>query len=544
MPLTFIEIERQKSWRIWVFFLVLMLVYICVTILFGALFFPVPPHVAERFWVFVCVLAAATAAIHFWFSASDMVGNVIRKLEAGPPDGRDDVHRMLKNIMEEMHIVTGNRRRIECMVVPSLSLNALAVSDLNGRAMIGITEGLLSRLTRPQLEAVIAHEAHHVLSGDCLESSVAASIFGSYAAVIEKLGSASRGRAFSFPAFLLAWALLKLSYLLNLFISREREYRADAASVRMTRNPIALAETLHLLSRSWRGAGFIGSGFEALCIVNPKAMALDESESFLSDLLSTHPPIGRRIEILLRMARVSVAELDARAERRASRVRIGPGEPVYYALNPRQEWQGPFTAGEFAALPWLSPLTWVMTGDQAGLDRAWKHPRLNSIFTARLATRSSELSRDTCPVCNQPLLTAQYEGTCIFQCSFCSGTLVENDKIPRIIARTGRSMPCSDRINSLARDEVNRNLGRYARRVKGGRKPGLPLLACPRCRNSMGRGFYSSAHLIEVDRCSFCGVTWFEQDELAMLQCLIENRIEPSADFHKDGLAAAAKFQS
>src|SRR5665811_219893 len=99
--------------------------------------------------------------------------------------------------------------------------------------------------------------------------------------------------------------LLQLSYLLNMFISRQREYRADAAAVRMTRNPIALAETLHLLSRSWRGAGFIGSSFAMLCIVNPEATLLDESEGFWADRLSTHPPLEKRIAILLNMARIS-----------------------------------------------------------------------------------------------------------------------------------------------------------------------------------------------------------------------------------------------
>jgi len=81
----------------------------------------------------------------------------------------------------------------------------------------------------------------------------------------------------------------------------------------MTRNPVALAEALHLLSRSWRGAGFIGSGFETLCIVNPVATVLDEREGLIADLLSTHPPLRKRMEILLGMARVSVEELDRKA---------------------------------------------------------------------------------------------------------------------------------------------------------------------------------------------------------------------------------------
>ena len=66
--------------------------------------------------------------------------------------------------------------------------------------------------------------------GDCIEATVATSLFGMYASAIEKFQSFSEGRAFFSPAFILAWLLLKLSYILNMFISREREYRADAMS--------------------------------------------------------------------------------------------------------------------------------------------------------------------------------------------------------------------------------------------------------------------------------------------------------------------------
>jgi heat shock protein HtpX len=527
MPLTFIDIERQKNWRIWLFFLFLMLLYFVIAALFAAIVLHVPLHAAPRFWVFAGVTALLVAAIHFWFSAYDTVNTVIRGLDARPPDPQDDIHKMLMNIMQEIHVVTGNRRKMQCVVIPSLSMNALAAADLRGEAVIGITEGLLSRLTRPQLETVIAHEAHHILSGDCLETTVASSLFGAYASAIEKLNDTSRGRAFSSPAYLLAWALLKLSYLLNMFISREREYRADAAAVRMTRNPIALAETLHLLSRSWRGAGFIGSGFEMLCIVNPQATALDETEGFWADLLSTHPPLRKRMDILLKMARVSIAELDAKAASKANGAGQKTTEPLYYAMNPQQQWQGPFTMAELGALPWLSPLTWVTTGEQQPVDRAWKQPLMNAIFTARLADREKTVSDFSCPACRQPLVTMTYEGTQLFRCSFCAGTLVENGKIPRIIARTGRERPCSERVTALARTVAKANQARYTKQMLNGGGSPVPLLPCPRCKNSMHRGFYSSAHMIEVDRCSYCGLTWFDQDELEMLQCLIENRIVP-----------------
>ena len=105
---------------------------------------------------------------------------------------------------------------------------------------------------------------------------------------------------------------------------------------------------------------------------------------------------------------------------------------------------------------------------------------------------------------------------------------MENAIIPRIIARTNNEKPCSERINSLAKAVVRENQIRQTRqRLDENRRAAIPLLSCPKCKNPMYRGFYSLAHLIEMDRCSFCGLTWFDQDELQMLQCLIENRIVP-----------------
>ena len=528
MPLTFIDIERQKNWRIAVFFLVLLLVYLAVMLVLGAAFLDVPLFSASRFLAFAVTASLLAAGIHFWFSASNAVASVVRTLDAQPPDPEDDVHRVFLNIIEEIHVVTGGKQVIRSAVIPSFSLNALAVTDLKGNALIAITEGLLSRLNRSQVEAVIAHEAHHILSGDCLETTVAASLFGTLSASLEQARWLSRNRVFALPAFLFAWLLLQTGSLLNMFISREREYRADAAAVRMTRNPLALAETFHLLSRSWRGAGFIGSGFEMLCIVNPQATALDESEGAWSNLFSTHPPLRKRMHILLRMARVSVTELDRRTRQRAAHAPT-PSPAVYYAMSPRQEWQGPFTTAELAGLPWLSPLTWIVPPGRSDVERAWTDPAVNTLFLLRLSGNEvADASDLSCPLCRHPLRGLPYEGTRVFQCRFCAGTLVDNGRIPRIIARTARSHRCTDRINALARAAVQRNRSGRLRRVhrqRGAAAP--PGINCPKCSNPMLRGFYSLSHLVEVDRCSFCGLTWFDQNELEMLQCMVEHRLVP-----------------
>ncbi len=520
MPLTYIDIEKRKTWRIGIFFLVLLLIYLIAIVAFALPFLPRAALVPQRFWVFAFIIALSIAGIHFWFSAYNAVADVIRGLGAQPPDPKDDVHRMLLNIMQEIHVVTGNKRTIQCVVIPSLSLNALAAADLRGNAVIGITEGLLSRLTRPQIEGVIAHEAHHILSEDCLETTVAASLFGILSSFLEKSSRTTCDRSFPQPALFLAWLLLGFANLLNLFISREREYRADSAAVRMTRNPVALAEALYLLLRSWRGAGFIGSGYEMLCIVNPQVTALDESEGFWADLLSTHPPIQKRIDILLNMAHMNITALEA--NRKATFTPKLPG-PVYYALNPQQQWQGPFILTDLAEQPWLSALTWIRTDNNQTVDRAWKDPLVSALLEGRF--EQNQMPSDfACPSCSLPLITELYEGTQIYQCRFCAGTLIETSKIPRILARTDRDRPCSGRIKALAQTTLNENQLKLARQRFSAPavKTAIPLFQCPKCKNPMYRGFYSGAYLIDTDRCSSCGFTWFGKDELAMLQCLIE----------------------
>jgi Zn-finger nucleic acid-binding protein len=180
------------------------------------------------------------------------------------------------------------------------------------------------------------------------------------------------------------------------------------------------------------------------------------------------------------------------------------------------------------ALPWLSPLSWIVPEEGRTPDRAWKDPIVNTIFLQRLNGTEPAPNGFTCPACKQPLVTATYEGARIYPCCFCAGTLVENSRIPRIIARTGRDRPCAERVNVLARAVLKDNQSRMIyQKISDNSAGQLPHLSCPKCKNPMSRGFYSQAHLIEVDRCSYCGLTWFDKDELEMLQCMIENRLVP-----------------
>ena len=572
MSLTFVEIERQKNWRIAVFFLVLLSLYfVILTTLSLSLFIIAPPLLflikGALFQYFLIVISVSllVALIHFYFSGFSVLRYLATNLGAAKPDHEDGIHTRLKNIIDEVHVATGNKRKIDCMVIPSLAMNALAVDNFRGNAVIAVTEGLISRLTRAQLEAVVAHEAYHILSGDCLEATVAASLFGIPASIIEGSQNLSE-HGMIHPLLIPTWILLKFSQMFNMFISREREYRADAGAVKMNRNPVALAEALHKISRGWRGTGFFGSGLEMLCIINPKASELDESEGWVSDLFSTHPPIRKRVGILLRMARASLSQFYSRADEvkmaaisepaktaeplypvRKEAPPFGHGgrniaseelnaspelsNGVYYAYKEEQEWQGPFSLSELSALTWLTPLTWVGAVPDEEIERASENPIINAIFIKRLINTKAKTAELTCPNCKQALVEIPYERTQIYQCNFCKGTLVENNKLPRIIVRDEE--PCHERISQLAKAVVNENQkGLTIKRLisKEGLKKPIPFKNCPKCKKPMMRRFYSLAYLVEVDRCSFCGITWFDKDELEMLQCMVENRIVPEIE--------------
>jgi heat shock protein HtpX len=529
LPFTFIEIEEQKTRRIWIFFVVLLLLYFAVlaTLALAAapkVFIPYHALLNPRMLLLIFAASLAAASIHFCFSTIGVSEFIRNNLGALEPDPKDGIHKQLLNILQEIQVVTGNRRTIQCRVLPTLAMNALAAVDLRGNATIAITEGLLSRLTRPQLEAVMAHEAYHILSGDCLETTVAASLFGLPSSAFEKASRTMTTSTRLSPLLFLAWGLLKLSQIFNMLISREREYRADAGAVHMTRNPLALAEVLQLLSRNWRGTGFIGNGLEMLCIVNPVPKDLDEAEGRWADLMSTHPPIQKRIAVLLKMAHASLSDRMAKAAPAGPTDATKPSEALFHALDPQHQWQGPYTLAELCALPWISPLTWINDGGPA-IDRAWKMPQIDpAIFAKRLAEQACPVSRFSCPSCRQPLIEIPYERTQIDQCHFCGGALVENDRIPRILARTDG--PSTDRIKSLSKALIQesefRGIGPHLEKSTG---KAIPLRNCPKCSHPMMRTFFTLAYPVQIDRCSSCGVTWFDPDELEMLQCMIANRM-------------------
>lgn len=185
------------------------------------------------------------------------------------------------------------------------SPNAFATGRNPRHASVAVPQGLLSLLSDEELEGVLAHELGHVHKRDILISSIAATLagaitllakMGSWGALFGGLGGRDndRERGGGFSALLMIILAPIAAMLIELAVSRAREYQADTTGVRFTGNPHALASALKKLDGYSRRVPMAATPATAhLSIVRPMLGA------HLSTLFSTHPPIAKRIDRLI-----------------------------------------------------------------------------------------------------------------------------------------------------------------------------------------------------------------------------------------------------
>lgn len=190
-------------------------------------------------------------------------------------------------------------------VIPTESPNAFATGRNPQHASVAVTHGILNLLNDEELEGVLAHELGHVKNRDILTSSVAATLAGAitilarmgfWASMFTGYGGSSDEREGGGLGALFMLILAPIAaMLIQLAVSRAREYQADATGAHITGNPYALASALEKLDAYSKRMPLPASPTNAhLFIVAPMISARD-----LAGLFSTHPPIPKRIERLI-----------------------------------------------------------------------------------------------------------------------------------------------------------------------------------------------------------------------------------------------------
>jgi heat shock protein HtpX len=189
-------------------------------------------------------------------------------------------------------------------VIPTESPNAFATGRNPSHASVAVTHGILSLLTDEELEGVLAHELGHVNNRDILISSVAATIAGAitmlasmgrWAMIFGGFGGGNRDRRDSGGIVALLMLILApiAATLIQLAVSRSREYQADATGAHFTGNPYALASALQKLDAYSRRIPMQASPSTAHLFIIQPLLGMN-----FGSLFSTHPPIAQRIERL------------------------------------------------------------------------------------------------------------------------------------------------------------------------------------------------------------------------------------------------------
>ena len=177
-------------------------------------------------------------------------------------------------------------------VIPTDSPNAFATGRNPKHASVAVTQGILSLLNDEELEGVLAHELGHVNNRDILISSIAATIAGAVT-FLARFGFFFGDRDDRRGGLLMLILAPFAAMLIQLAVSRSREYQADATGAHFTGNPYALASALAKLDACSRRRPMVATPSTAhLFIIQPLL-----GMSF-GNLFSTHPPIAKRIERL------------------------------------------------------------------------------------------------------------------------------------------------------------------------------------------------------------------------------------------------------
>ncbi len=285
-----IAANKRNSW---------ILVFVVALVLVGIGFF------AGEYWgsryagVALAVALAVVSALAAYYGGAGMILTMSRAKRIEKKD-----HPQLFNVVDELAIA-GGLPMPAIYIIDDSAPNAFATGRDPEHASVAITTGLLDKLSRDELQGVMAHELSHVGNRDILFAMMVGIMVGSIVLVSDfflrsvfwSRGGRKRDQKGSAGAIMMVVALLfailapLFAKLLQLAVSRQREYLADASAVKLTRYPEGLASALEKIAGDREVLEVANRATQHLYIVNP----IKPFEKRAKGLFSTHPPLEERV---------------------------------------------------------------------------------------------------------------------------------------------------------------------------------------------------------------------------------------------------------
>jgi len=259
------------------------------------------------FWV-----AAIAAGVAFFMTVTSYYGgsSALLALSRAKRLAKADDPQLF-NVVEELSLAAGLPLP-KIYLIDDTAMNAFATGRDPKHAAVAITKGLRAKLTRDELQGVMAHELSHVRHYDILYATLMAVMVGVLVMLCDVFlrslwygGGRSRKKSSSrsgggggiilLIALILAIIAPILARIIHMALSRQREYLADAGSVELTRNPEGLAGALAKLSGDEEVLEVANRATAPLYIVHP----IKKFEKRAKSIFNTHPPVGDRIKRLM-----------------------------------------------------------------------------------------------------------------------------------------------------------------------------------------------------------------------------------------------------
>lgn len=293
----FEDIKKNKIKSIFVIFgfilmITLILYYICLS-------FKVDPFFAITFALGFSFLAS-------WISYYNSDTIILAITKARPATMEED--KKVVNIFDSLMITAGLSERPKLYIVDNPQPNAFATGRNPEHAVICLTTGLLEKLDYYEIEAVIAHEISHVKNYDILLSAIVTVMVGFVIILSDiftrtlfysdrKSSKEDKGNGVLLIVGLVLLILSPiLGKLMQMAISRRREFLADASAIEMTRNPDALISALQTLDSDTNELSVANKATENMYIVNPFKKNINKEKK--TNLFSTHPSIEDRVNAI------------------------------------------------------------------------------------------------------------------------------------------------------------------------------------------------------------------------------------------------------
>lgn len=244
------------------------------------------------------IIALIINGVSYWFS--DRIVLAMYHAKEALPDDVPQLYQIVGGLAQKANLPLP-----KIYIIPSQTPNAFATGRNPRHAAVAVTKGILNILDHDELEGVLAHELSHVRNRDILIGSIAATIAGavfmlSYMARFAALFTGYRGsrdRGGGIVGLLVVTIVAPIAaMLIQMAISRSREYQADSSAGRLSRQPLALASALKKLHSMNKKIPIKANPSTAhMFIVSPL------TGGGLANLFSTHPPVENRIEALKRL---------------------------------------------------------------------------------------------------------------------------------------------------------------------------------------------------------------------------------------------------